>query len=90
VGIIHGDIKGCNILVGGSEEAKICDFGLAKLPEALTLTTLKGAGTSRWRAPEMFENMPRSFETDVYAYGITIAEVCSNMIKIWPYTKYML
>jgi serine/threonine protein kinase len=75
MGIVHGDIKGPNALVGLSGEVKMCDFGLAKLPKSLTLPALKGAKSSRWGAPELFENRPRTFETDSYAYGIMVAEV---------------
>ena len=75
MGIIHGDIKANNILVGGSNEALLCDFGLSKLRDSQTLTGVKGAGTLRWQAPELWENQPKSFESDVYAYGMTIAEV---------------
>ena len=73
--LVHGDIKANNILVGDSGEARICDFGWSKIMQSRTLTTYKGQGTVRWQAPELFDNKPKSFETDVYAFGITIFEV---------------
>lgn len=40
-------------------------------------STLKGAGTLRWQSPELWteRERPKSHQSDVYAFGITIAEV---------------
>ena len=81
-GIIHGDIKANNILVGNEGQALLCDFGLSKLGDARTLTAIKGAGSLRWQAPELWHNEPKTFETDVYAYGMTIAEVMQSLSRL--------
>lgn len=75
MGVVHGDVKGGNVLVSSNLHALLCDFGLAKTVDATTSTSLKGAGTVRWQAPELFNDAPRSFKTDVYAFGMTIYEV---------------
>jgi serine/threonine protein kinase len=78
--LVHGDIKANNILVGDLGEARICGFGLSKIMQSRALTTYKGQGNVRWQAPELFDNQPKSFETDVYAFGITIFEVrCGSL-----------
>ncbi|KAG9043121.1 hypothetical protein FS837_009980 [Tulasnella sp. UAMH 9824] len=39
---------------------------------------MKGAGSVRWMSPDLWDNASRSFESDVYAFGMTIAEVLSG------------
>ncbi|PPQ99375.1 hypothetical protein CVT24_009205 [Panaeolus cyanescens] len=61
--IIHGDLKGCNILIDGLENAIITDFGLSKvkgeISEDLDLpnggATSFFAGSTRWMAPELIK-----------------------------------
>lgn len=75
-GIIHGDVKGNNVLISSDHHARLCDFGLARHVDARTVTALKGAGSVPWQSPEVLrDEASKSFQTDVYAFGITIYEV---------------
>ncbi|KAJ3567067.1 hypothetical protein NP233_g6605 [Leucocoprinus birnbaumii] len=59
--IIHGDLKGVNVLVTSSKRACITDFGLSSvlvdksLTESTAMTTAIYGGTYRWVAPELLE-----------------------------------
>ncbi|KAG8904119.1 hypothetical protein FRB99_002203 [Tulasnella sp. 403] len=78
LGIVHGDIKGNNILVSSRQHAMLCDFGLATHQDS---NTGKGnsIGTAAWKAPELFKDNPVfTRETDAWAFGMTIYEVLSN------------
>ncbi|KAG8901301.1 hypothetical protein FRC01_009886 [Tulasnella sp. 417] len=77
--IIHGDIKGTNILISDSAHVLLCDFGLTRMIDSRTSTCVKGAGSVRWMSPELWDNRPRSFESDVYAFGMTIAEARNSL-----------
>ncbi|KAG8903405.1 hypothetical protein FRB99_003335 [Tulasnella sp. 403] len=79
-GIIHGDIKGSNILVSSDPEprAMLCGFRLSRHVHNSTLPGLKGAGTVRWQAPELWDNKPKSYQTDSYSFGMTIYEILSG------------
>ncbi|KIO18682.1 hypothetical protein M407DRAFT_83657 [Tulasnella calospora MUT 4182] len=77
-GVVHGDIKAGNILIGNDGSALLCDFGLTRMTDARTSTCMKGAGSIRWMSPDLWDNAPRSFQSDVYAFGMTIVEVLSG------------
>ncbi|KIO20541.1 hypothetical protein M407DRAFT_81433, partial [Tulasnella calospora MUT 4182] len=78
-GLIHGDLKGNNILISGAEHVLLCDFGLAKHVTSRTSTSLRGVGSIPWQSPELLQDAcRRTFQSDVYAFGITVYEVLSG------------
>ncbi|KAF8437938.1 kinase-like domain-containing protein [Boletus edulis BED1] len=75
--IVHGDLKGVNVLVDDAGKACITDFGLSKVYSSGTAGANRGkvSGTLRYLAPEALKGHGLSFETDVYAFGMLIYEV---------------
>lgn len=74
--IIHCDIKPQNILLDEYYNARISDFGLAKLlllDQSQTHTAIRG--TKGYVAPEWFRNIPVTVKVDVYSYGVLLLEV---------------
>ncbi|KAG8899135.1 hypothetical protein FRB99_006899, partial [Tulasnella sp. 403] len=78
--IIHGDIKGSNILVSANTQALLCDFGMSRPTSVATLPTLKSGGTPRYMAPELWDDQPKSFASDNFAFGMTISEILSGNV----------
>ncbi|KAF8595127.1 kinase-like protein [Ceratobasidium sp. AG-I] len=81
--VVHGDIKGVNVLLDGSDQVKLTDFGLAIIQEQYMQfsETDPGGGTIRWMAPELFtEDGVRSMGTDVYALGMTMMASLSEIL----------
>lgn len=75
-GVIHGDLKGDNVLLGQHLRPKLCDFGLSKFVDGITSASKKGAGSLMWMSPELFDgDGQRTFSSDVYALAMTIVEV---------------
>ncbi|KAG9022467.1 hypothetical protein FS837_006340 [Tulasnella sp. UAMH 9824] len=79
-GVVHGSLKASNILINDGGHSLLCDFGLTTAVDSRTSTAMQGAGTFRWQSPELWNNAPKSFESDVYAFGMTIAEVLTGEV----------
>jgi serine/threonine protein kinase len=74
--IIHCDIKPQNILLDKSFNARISDFGIAKLLKTdQTKTTTAIRGTKGYVAPEWFKNLPVTTKVDTYSLGILLLEL---------------
>ena len=74
--IIHSDIKPANVLIDQEMNARLGDFGLAKLyDQGIDPQTSKVAGTFGYIAPEFLRTGRATTSTDVYAFGLVMLEV---------------
>ncbi|KAK3019460.1 hypothetical protein RJ639_005144 [Escallonia herrerae] len=74
--VVHRDIKPSNVMLDSNFNAKLGDFGLARLVdhEKGWRTTVL-AGTMAYMAPECFVTHQASKESDVYSFGILALEI---------------
>lgn len=79
-GVIHGNVKGSNILIGDNDIAMLCDYGLANLKADTNSRALSSAERTlvspSWAAPELFMGAILNKACDIYSFGMTIYEVC--------------
>lgn len=77
--IIHRDIKPQNILIKDDGTVKIADFGIATVSDAVQLTqTDTVLGSVHYLAPELARGEAASFQSDIYALGITLYEMLTG------------
>jgi eukaryotic-like serine/threonine-protein kinase len=80
-GVIHRDVKAANVLIGPDGEARLVDFGIARvLADEATHLTAPGTvtGTLRYMAPEQVRGEEVGPAADVYATGVLLTEMLTG------------
>jgi len=76
-GVIHCDVKPGNVMIDRGGGIYLADFGIARHADS-TSTTMAGAGTPAYMAPEQILSKSVSATTDIYALGIMAYELFSG------------
>lgn len=78
-GIIHRDLKPENVMITIDNQAKLMDFGLARVSGRSNLTAEgRITGTIAYLAPELIIGQPASERSDLYALGVILYELTTG------------
>ncbi|CAE6538134.1 unnamed protein product [Rhizoctonia solani] len=83
-GIVHGDVKGDNIIISDNGRAQLGDFGSSILLNysSLSFTQTGFKGTQRFMAPELLDQSSdkHTIKSDIYALGMTLLQIMTGKL----------
>jgi len=78
--IIHRDIKPHNILLTSNSNAKVADFGIARVAKSGTITASDSMGSAQYFSPEQARGGYVDHKTDIYSLGIVMYEMATGQL----------
>ncbi len=78
MGIVHGDLKPSNVLIGTNYDLKLTDFGISRILTKNYGYVFDQSGTLPYCSPEVIKGEAYNQKTDVWALGCILYEMCTN------------
>jgi NIMA (never in mitosis gene a)-related kinase len=75
--ILHRDIKAQNVFLTKDDIVKLGDFGIARVLSSTIDKAKTVVGTPYYLSPEIVDNKPYNFKSDVWSLGVLLYELCT-------------
>jgi len=77
-GVVHRDIKPANIMLTSTGQAKIADFGIARIESSSMTQAGTVLGTPAYMSPEQFMGQVVDARTDIYSTGVLLYQLLTG------------
>jgi len=89
LGITHRDIKPANILLAGTSDVKISDFGAAIINNAgRERTQITGIGSPAYMSPQQVQEQFLDHRTDIYSLGVVMHQLLTGELPFTAGNNY--
>jgi eukaryotic-like serine/threonine-protein kinase len=89
IGITHRDIKPANILLAGTSDVKISDFGAAIINSAgRERTQITGIGSPAYMSPQQVQEQLLDHRTDIYSLGVVMHQLLTGELPFTAKNNY--